>query len=290
MLLLSIDFEDWHQLVHRRLGRASWDRRGPALERQTNVVLTLLDELGVRATFFVLGMTAERYPDLVREAAARGHEIASHGHAHERVYDQTPESFRADLQHGLDAIEAAAGVRPVGYRAPAFSITRDAAWAYDVLADLGFEYDSSQYDSPRVPRRISPIPRAPYRLRVESGGELWELPVAAARIPVGGGAYWRVLPTAVIARALRGLIAEGAAPALYFHPYEFDPQRLRADGGGAAATLLGLRRNVARGSVAGRLRKIAADFPLLPYGTAVKDLAQRPGARSKTLSGAGLLV
>jgi polysaccharide deacetylase family protein (PEP-CTERM system associated) len=290
MLLLSIDFEDWHQLVHRRLGRADWDRRGPALERQTEVLLSLLDELGVKATFFVLGMTADRYPDLVREAASRGHELASHGHAHERVRAQTADSFRADVQRGLEAVETAAGVRPVGYRAPAFSITRETPWAYDVLGELGFEYDSSQYDSPRVPNRISPIPRAPYRLRAESGAELWELPVAAAKIPVGGGAYWRVLPTAAIARTLRGLIAQGALPALYFHPYEFDPEPLRADGGGAAGTLFGLRRNVARGAVAARLRKIAAQFPLLPYGTAVQDLAKRPGARPKTLSGAGLLV
>jgi polysaccharide deacetylase family protein (PEP-CTERM system associated) len=290
VLLLSIDFEDWHQLVHRSLGRADWDRRGPALERQTETVLALLDELGVCATFFVLGMTAARYPDLVREAGARGHEIASHGFAHERVYDQDREAFRADLERGLEAVEAATGIRATGYRAPAFSITRAAPWAYEVLAELGFEYDSSQYDSPRIPNRLEPIPRAPYRLRLESGGELWELPVASARVPVGGGAYWRVLPTAVIARSLRGLIAEGAAPALYFHPYEFDPEPLRADGGGAAARLRGLRRNVARGSVANRLRKIAAQFPLLPYGTAVKDLAERPGARSKTLSGAGVLV
>jgi polysaccharide deacetylase family protein (PEP-CTERM system associated) len=290
VLLLSIDFEDWHQLVHRSLGRADWDRRGPALERQTETVLALLDELGVRATFFVLGMTAARYPDLVREAAARGHEIASHGFAHERVYDQHREAFRADLERGLEAVEAATGVRASGYRAPAFSITRATPWAYEVLAELGFSYDSSQYDSPRIPDRLEPIPRAPYRLRLESGGELWELPVASARVPVGGGAYWRLLPTAVIARSLRGLIAEGAAPALYFHPYEFDPEPLRADGGGAAARLRGLRRNVARGSVTNRLRRIAAQFPLLPYGTAVKDLAERPGARSKTLSGAGVLV
>jgi polysaccharide deacetylase family protein (PEP-CTERM system associated) len=290
MLLLSFDFEDWHQLVHRRLGRPDWDRRGPALERQTEVVLRLLDELEVRATFFVLGMTAARYPDLVREIAERGHELASHGYAHERVYDQTRESFRADLERGLEAVGSAAGARPLGYRAPAFSITRAAPWAYDVLGELGFEYDSSQYDSPRVPNRIAPIPRAPYRLRAESGAELWELPVAAGRVPVGGGAYWRVLPAAAIARTLRGLIAQGAVPALYFHPYEFDPEPLRADGGGAAARLLGLRRNVARGSVATRLRKIAGEFPLLPYGTAVKDLAKRPGARAKTLSGAGLLV
>ena len=290
MLLLSIDFEDWHQLVHRRLGLADWDRRGPALERQTHAVLGLLDELGVRATFFVLGMTAERYPDLVREAVARGHEIASHGHSHEPVFEQTSESFRADLERGLEAVEAASGVRAVGYRAPAFSITRDAPWAYEVLAELGFAYDSSQYDSPRIPRRISAIPRTPYRLRLESGAELWELPVAAGRVPVGGGAYWRVLPAGVIARALRGLMAHGAMPALYFHPYEFDPQPLRADQGGAAARLRGLRRNVARGIVATRLRKIAADFPLHPYGTAVQDLAERPGARAKTLSGAGVVV
>src|SRR5918994_7770926 len=116
MLLLSIDFEDWHQLVHRRLGRADWDKRGPALERQTGAVLGLLDELGARATFFVLGMTAARYPELVREIATRGHEIAAHGHAHERVYDQTREAFRADLERGLEALEAATGARATGYR------------------------------------------------------------------------------------------------------------------------------------------------------------------------------
>jgi polysaccharide deacetylase family protein (PEP-CTERM system associated) len=295
VLLLSIDFEDWHQLVHRRLGRADWDRRGPALERQTEAVLSLLDELGARATFFVLGMTAERYPDLVREAAARGHELACHGYAHERVHDQSREAFRADLERGLEAVEAASGVRAGGYRAPAFSITRDTPWAYEVLAEAGIEYDSSQYDSPRIPRRIVPVPRTPYRLRLESGAGLWELPVASARVgrrslPVGGGAYWRVLPAPIIARALRGLVAEGGVPALYFHPYEFDPEPLRDDRGGLAARLRGLRRNVARRTVANRLRKIAADFPLQPYGTAVKDLAERPGARSKTLSGSGVLV
>ena len=109
VLLLSIDFEDWHQLVHRQLGRADWDRRGPALERQTEAVLACSTISASRATFFVLGMTAERYPDLVREAAARGHELACHGYAHERVYDQTREAFRADLERGLDALEAAAG-------------------------------------------------------------------------------------------------------------------------------------------------------------------------------------
>ena len=289
-LLLSFDFEDWHQLVHRGLGRADWDSRGHALERQSAAILDLLDELGAKATFFVLGMTAERYPDLVQGIAAKGHEVACHGYAHRRVATQGPDEFRADVDRCASLLEELTGKRPLGYRAPAFSITRDTPWAYEELTAAGFQYDSSQYDSPRIPRRLDSIPRAPYRLRTESGAELWELPVAASRVPVGGGAYWRVLPTAVIARTLRSLIAEGALPALYFHPYEFDSEPLRAEGGGAAGTLRGLRRNVARGAVAGRLRKIAAEFALHPYGTAVKDLAERPGARSKTLSGAGVLV
>lgn len=287
-VLLSFDFEDWHQLVHRRLGVADWDRARPELERQTGAVLALLGELGVRATFFLLGMTAERYPHLVERIAAGGHELACHGYAHERVYAQTPDGFRADVGRAAEAIERLAGRRPLGYRAPAFSINRDTPWAYDALADLGFRYDSSQYDSPRIPRRISPIPRTPYRLRVASGAELVEFPVAVfGRLPVGGGAYWRVLPARVIARALGRLAAAGAMPALYFHPYELDPEPLRA---ARPARLLELRRNVARGSVPARLRKIAEEFHLVAYDRAYADVADRPGAGAKTLSGAGLLV
>src|ERR1700693_965376 len=163
-LLLSFDFEDWHQLVHRRLGRPDWDTRGTALERQTEAIFSLLDELGAHATFFVLGMTAERYPDLVREIAARGHELACHGFAHELVHRQRQDDFRRDVESSAEPLEHLGGKRPLGYRAPAFSITRDTPWAYETLAELGFRYDSSQYDSPRIPRRIRPVPPAPYRL------------------------------------------------------------------------------------------------------------------------------
>ena len=116
-LLLSIDFEDWHQLVHRRLGLPDWDRPHAALERQTAVLLDLLDELDARATFFLLGMSTVHHPDLVREIVRRGHEPACHGFAHARVYQQTKEEFRADLERALEAIADAAGRRPVAYRA-----------------------------------------------------------------------------------------------------------------------------------------------------------------------------
>src|SRR5262249_19653706 len=146
-----------------------------------------------------------------------------HGFAHVRVYEQSREEFRADVRRSVEAIEQATEQRPVAYRAPAFSITRRTPWAYDVLAELGFRCDSSQYDSPRVPDRIGAIPDAPYRLRLGAAAEIWEFPVARwGPVPIGGGSSWRVLPAPLIRRGLRDF------DVLYFHPYEFSPEPLRA--------------------------------------------------------------
>ncbi len=139
-LLLSIDFEDWHQLVHRRLGFADWDKPHPALERQTAWLLDLLDELDARATFFLLGMTVANQPELVAEIVRRGHEAACHGYLHTRVYEQTRDEFRADVAQAVEVIHNATGRMPVAYRAPAFSINRRTPWAYDELAEAGFRY------------------------------------------------------------------------------------------------------------------------------------------------------
>jgi polysaccharide deacetylase family protein (PEP-CTERM system associated) len=301
-LLLSFDFEDWHQLVHRRLGRSDWDQRGPALERQVESIFSLLDELGARATFFVLGITGERYPDLVREIAARGHELACHGHAHERIPTQGPDEFRRDVERCAELVEHLGGRRPAGYRAPAFSITRDTPWAYDVLCDLGFRYDSSQYDTPRIPRRIRPVPPAPYRLQLSSAREIWEFPIAVWRIrgravPVGGGAYWRALPAAALRRALRQAAADNAYPVLYFHPYELDPNPLRAALPGRptprqrlGAALKSAQRNPGRRRVADRIRAVAREFTLTSYEEAYGEVVERYGARPRALSREGVLV
>jgi peptidoglycan/xylan/chitin deacetylase (PgdA/CDA1 family) len=274
-LLLSIDFEDWHQLVHRRLGLPNWNRPHDALERQTAAVLDLLHELDARATFFLLGMSVANHRDLVEEIVRRGHEPACHGYAHARVYDQSREEFRADLERAVDAIAGATGRRPVAYRAPAFSINRRTPWAYHVLVECGFRYDSSQYDSPRVPDRLGDIPAEPYRL-----GELWELPVT------GGGTYWRVLPP-------RGL-KEFAV--LYFHPYEFGPP-LAADLPADAtlrqrltAAKLTLWRNAGRSLVEKRLRGVARSHRLVSYDQAYGDLDRLYGTRTRTLSPEGVLV
>jgi len=301
-LLLSFDFEDWHQLVHRALGRDDWDARGPALERQTAAILDLLDELDAKATFFVLGMTAERYPDLVQAIAAKGHELASHGYAHRRVSTQSRDEFRADVERCAELLEELSGKRPLGYRAPAFSITRDTPWAYDVLAELGFRYDSSQYDSPRISRRISPVPPAPYRLQLGSGAEIWEFPITVWRvrgraIPVGGGAYWRVLPANVLRRALREVGTANSYPVLYFHPYELDPQPLRValpESPTPRQRLLAawksVRRNPGRRLVADRIRAIAREHPLSSYEEAHGEVVEQYGARPRSLSRAGVVV
>ena len=296
-LLLSFDVEDWHQLVHRRYGRSDWDRRHPAFERQMAAILSLLDELEVRATFFLLGMTSARYPDLAREVAGRGHEIACHGYSHSRVHEQTRDEFRGDVERALETIEQTTGRRPVAYRAPAFSITRRTPWAYEVLAELGFRCDSSQYDSPRVPDRITPVPPAPFRLEVDGGGALWELPIPVwRRIPIGGGSYWRVLPTVLLERGLRAMHGQTAYPVLYFHPYEFDPEPLRATlpsptpSQRLAAAGNSLWRNTGRTLVARRLREIARHHRLLSYEEAYDDIARRYGTRTRALSPQGLLV
>jgi polysaccharide deacetylase family protein (PEP-CTERM system associated) len=297
-LLLSIDFEDWHQLVHRRLGLPDWDRPHAELERQTAVLLNLLDELDARATFFLLGMSTVHHPDLVREIVRRGHEPACHGFAHARVYQQTKEEFRADLERALEAIADTAGRRPLAYRAAAFSINRQTPWAYEVLAEAGIRYDSSQYDSPRIRERIGGIPESPYRLELAGGAELWELPVAVwGSVPVGGGAYWRALPPRLLGRALDGVGRRTAYPVLYFHPYEFDPEPLKAALPPSpsarqrlTSTTRSLWRNTGRQIVARRLREVARSHKLLSYEQAYDDIHRLYGARTRTLSEEGVLV
>jgi polysaccharide deacetylase family protein (PEP-CTERM system associated) len=299
--LLSFDLEDWQQLVRRSVQAEGWDEPHPSFERQAGVILDLLDELGVKATFFVLGMCAKNYPAIVAEVAARGHELASHGTAHARVHAQTPDEFRRDLEESVALIGELGGKRPVGYRAPAFSINRDTPWAYEVLAELGFLYDSSQYDSPRVPRRIEGIPPDPYRLHLASGLELWEFPIAVWRtrgrvLPIGGGGYWRAFPNRLLLHALHDVAGSSAFPCLYFHPYEFDPEPLHAGLARPAtakqrlkAAERSLYRNPGRRRTPGQLARVAREFSLVTYESALGNDTLRRGSE-KTLSRGGAVL
>ncbi len=277
-LLLSVDYEDWHQLVRRRVGAANWREAGPALARQTDALLALLDELHARATFFVLGMAARSHPELLDRIVAAGHEIGCHGDAHLPVHTQTPQEFAADLRAARATIEQLTGRTPIGYRAPAFSITASSeGWAYRVLAEEGFAYDASRHDSPALRDRAVPAAAAPHRLEPDSAGAVWEFPVAVwrvgrARLPVGGASYWQVLPTPLV---LKGLSEAGPLAGLYLHPNELDPEPLHAllpgDATGtqrAHAKLREAQRNGARRRAPGVLKAIARQFELIPYGEA----------------------
>ena len=287
-LLLSVDFEDWHQLVRRRLGAENWSEPGPALKRQAEALLALLDELEVKATFFILGMAARAHPDLVEAVVERGHEIGCHGDAHLPVHTQTPAEFAADLKSARATIESLTGREPVGYRAPAFSITRQASWAYQVLAEQGFAYDASQHDTPRIRDRAIPASSSPHPLAPAGNGPLWEFPAAVwsgrfGRLPVGGASYWTAMPTELV---LRGLRRAGSYAGLYLHPHELDPQPLRVDlppgASVAQRARAGVRvgqRNSARRRAAAVLRAIADRFELIPYGDAHAKLSAGAGAR-----------
>jgi len=285
-LLLSVDFEDWHQLVRRRIGAANWREPGPALARETAAMLALFDELGVRCTFFVLGMAARTHPELVSQLAGRGHEIACHGDAHLPVFGQTREEFAADVRAACSVIEDLVGRRPVGYRAPAFSVNRDTPWWPEVLVEEGFVYDSSVSDAFVIPDRLELSDRDPHAI---ARGRLWEFPIAGwragrLRLPVGGASYWSLMPDAALVRALE---RAGSHPALYLHPNELDPQPLRAElptGLDARArTLAALRtmqRNLARRRAPGVLRAIAERFELITYGQAHAQLSNGDAAGS----------
>jgi polysaccharide deacetylase family protein (PEP-CTERM system associated) len=273
--VLTFDFEDWHQLVYQQIGRPDWRAGSDAFEKHISTLLDLLDELGVSATFFVAGVTAERHPGALAAVVARGHEVGCHGYDHLRAYRQTPNEFRRDVVRCVDVIQRICGITPVGYRAPWCSITRDSLWAHDVLRELGFRYDSSLFDSPRVRNRIRPIPAHPYRLRGDAD-TMWEFPIAVCRwgrvvLPLGGGAYWRVLPSALLRRGLDDVSRQTTFPVLYFHPYEFAHEPLRVALPPRPRSRERVRetwryfwQNTRRDLIEPRLRDAAARFRLVP--------------------------
>lgn len=235
---LSVDLEEYFQVSNfeRVLSRSDWEGLPRRVEAQANRLLDRFDETGSRATFFVLGWVAEREPRLIRRIADRGHEIACHGYDHRLVYELTPDAFRADLVRAKAAIEDAAGVRPVGYRAPSYSITRRSLWALDVLVDEGFEYDSSIFPTRHPRYGIPDFSRIPVSIQLAEGRAIREfpmttLPLGRVNLPLAGGAYLRFFPPLIFHWGLRHLTRRGEPIVLYVHPWEIDPEQPRLEAG-----------------------------------------------------------
>ena len=206
---------------------AGWER----LERRSPAVidrlLALLEARGVRGTFFVVGWLAEREPDMVRALARAGHEVASHGQEHELVGRLGPERFRASVRRSREVLEAISGQPVRGYRAPSFSIVPGLEWAFDVLLEEGYEYDASLFPVSQHPTYGYPsAERDPHRIR-RDGGELVEVPATTLRVgrltlPASGGAYFRLLPYALLRGGLEQAARRGAPGMFYIHPWELD--------------------------------------------------------------------
>ncbi len=270
--ILSIDLEDWNQLAHRRVTGRVPPATGDVL-RQVDVLLELLDQAGVKATFFVLGLLAEQHSQVVRQVVGRGHEIACHGYAHLLVDRLSRAEFAEDTRRAKALIEDVAGQAVRGYRAAEFSIRRGSLWALEVLAELGFGYDSSIFPIHHRRYGIAGFYPQARRYHLPGGGAIVEIPLATLalaglRLPVAGGGYFRLAPRWFLGRAVARLNREQIPVTAYLHPYEFDPQRLQVFASAAPRTWgerlrgwkFGLHQNLGRRSLPGKVAGLLRQF------------------------------
>ena len=258
---LTIDVEDYFQIsaFAPHIARADWDQRECRIERNVESILDMLDAHATKATFFTLGWIAERYPALVREIVARGHELASHGHGHQRASDLTPAEFSDDVVRAKRILEDLCGAEVLGYRAPSFSIGSGNLWAFEVLAKAGYRYSSSVYP---IRHDHYGMPDSP-RFAHEVGTGLMEIPITTLRVlnrnlPSSGGGYFRLYPYALSRWMLRQVNREdGQAAIFYFHPWEIDVDQPRIPGIGAK-TRFRHYVNIAR--MRSRLEQLLDDF------------------------------
>ncbi len=275
---LSVDVEDWFQVgaFEDVIERDNWAQLDDRVERNTHEVLALFDEAGVSATFFTLGWVAQRHGPLMRAVVDAGHEVASHGWDHQRVFNLGQQGFAEDIAKARSVLEDATGQMVVGYRAPSFSIDHRTPWAFEELAEQGYLYSSSvapvahdHYGWADAPRfAFNPLP----------GSDLVELPVTTAmfggkRMAAGGGGFFRVLPYAFSRWAIRQVNRDEGRPAMfYFHPWEIDPGQPRVAG---APIKSRLRHYTNLDRMADKLRQLVHDFA---WGR-VDHIAQREAAR-----------
>ncbi|HEY6868585.1 MAG TPA: XrtA system polysaccharide deacetylase [Novosphingobium sp.] len=260
---LSVDVEEWFQVgaFERTIDRADWDSLGSRVEANTGAVLDLFAGSGVRATFFTLGWVAARHPALIRRIHEAGHELASHGWDHARVFTLGPRTFAEDLRASRKAIEDAAGAAITGYRAPSFSIDQRTPWAYPVLAEEGFAYSSSVAPIAHDHYGWRAAPRFTFRPLADAA--LVEVPVTTVeaggrRFAAGGGGFFRVLPYGFSRWAIERVNTGDGRPAVfYFHPWEIDPDQPRVAG---APLRSRLRHYTGLGAMAGKLQRLARDF------------------------------
>ncbi len=224
---LSFDIEDWFQVENLRSACpiSKWDSFELRVEASTSLLLDILDAHNTKATFFILGWVAERHPHLVKRISEKGHEIASHGYQHQLVYHLSPEQFREDLEKSKKILEDVTGKKVTGFRAPNFSITSNSLWAVDMLKELGFQYDSSVFPTSFHDRYGCKGVKDSSFFNFDNG--IKELPLTVykfgkIKFPIGGGAYFRLLPYWLFSFLLKNLNRQRKSFVFYLHPWELD--------------------------------------------------------------------
>lgn len=252
--VMSVDVEDYFHVsaFERHISRDDWDRLPCRIERNMDRVLGLFARHGVQATFFVLGWVAAKYPNVVRDIVANGHELASHGYSHVRTFHQTPNEFRSDVARTKRLLEDISGHPVLGYRAPTYSIGSKTLWTVDILKEVGYRYSSSVYP---IHHDLYGMPEAPrFAFRYQQDG-LLEIPISTTHLfginlPCGGGGYFRLLPYALSRWALRRVnVVDNRPCVFYFHPWEIDPKQPRQTAANIKSRVrhyLNLRRMEAR--------------------------------------------
>jgi polysaccharide deacetylase family protein (PEP-CTERM system associated) len=286
---LSVDVEDYFQVsaFSDVAPYASWDRFPRRVEASTLRLLDLFDRYDAKATFFVLGWIAERYPGLVQEIHLRGHEVGSHGYAHRTLDQSSPAEFRAEIRTAKALLEDLTRARVIGYRAPSFSLTRKTMWALDILSEEGFLYDSSLFPIHHDRYGVPDAARFPYPMTF-SDRTLYEFPMSTlavwgTNIPLGGGGYLRLFPSRFTHWGIRRVNRREGQPAVvYVHPWEVDPDQPRIPGRWVSR----LRHYVNLRRTASRLEGLLAAFRFGPIRTVLnlpERLEARPCTRNKVV-------
>ena len=272
---LTVDVEDYFHVaaLAPSIHRDSWASRESRVVDNTQKLLAIFEQFDVRGTFFVLGWVAEKYPQLVRDIAARGHEIACHGFSHRLVYEQSPEEFYQETLRAKNLLQDITGSAVLGYRAASYSIVRESLWALDILVELGFVYDSSIFPVRHDRYGIPDAERAPHRMSTPAGKSIVEWPLATARIlgfglPVAGGGYFRLLPYWLSRWGLATINRRELRPfVFYLHPWEIDPAQPRV----SASWLSRFRHYTNLEKCEERLRRLLGEFQ---FGTARDGLVR----------------
>ncbi len=235
---LTVDVEDYFHVsaFAKSISRHDWDKHPLRVEKNTHRLMDMFDEARVKATFFVLGWVADRNRNLVAEIAARGHEVASHGYSHQLIYNQTPDVFREETLRSKFLLEDIVQAPVRGYRAASYSITSKSLWALDILAEAGFDYDSSIFPVRHDRYGIPDAEEKPHTLKTPLGHSLVEFPLSTAKVfnyklPVAGGGYFRLYPYLLTRAGLRQVNAREQPFIFYLHPWEIDPDQPKVEAG-----------------------------------------------------------